>query len=390
MHLAMKRIWDLMPRVLQDSIAVTVDGFAKRTVPAPPQVPHGVELAMFIGPTNYAGQATRWSRALEGNPLIAARSMVCAETNGFGYPADYSVRWRTMTHSRAWQRNLLGVLASQYTHVVFEAAMPVLGGMFGGSIRRQVGALREAGLVVGMVAHGTDARLPSRHRSLEPWSCFANDDWVPVDLFEKEIKSNLELLQEIGAPTFVSTAGLLLDVPGAHLLPVVIEPGRWANAEQILIRERIRIVHAPSNPQPKGTHLIEPVLHRLEQEGLIEYVRLENRAHSDMPAMFASADILLDQFRVGDYGVAACEAMAGGRLVVSHVSEQVRAAVLDSTARELPIIEATIDSLEQTLRDIHENRPRYRKIAAQGPMFVQDVHDGRLSRTVLERNFLFS
>lgn len=390
MHSAVKRIWDLTPRALQDSIAMTVDGIAGRTPPIPPQVPSGVKAALFIGPTNYAGQATRWSRALEENPLVAARSMVCAETNSFGYPADYSVRWRTMTHSRSWQRNLLTTLASQYTHVIFEAEMPVLGGMFGGSIRRQVGALQEAGLVVGMVAHGTDVRLPSRHRSLEPWSYFANDDWVPVDLLEKEIAGNLELLHEIGVPTFVSTAGLLIDVPDAHLLPVVIEPGRWANDGDVLGRERLRIVHAPSNPLPKGTHLIEPVLHRLEQEGLIDYVRLENLTNSEMPAMFASADILLDQFRVGDYGVAACEAMAGGRLVVSHVSEQVRAAVLDSTGHELPIVEATIDSLEQTLRGIHEDRPRYRKIAAQGPGFVEDVHDGRLSRSVLERHFLFS
>ncbi len=40
-----------------------------------------------------------------------------------------------------------------------------------------------------------------------------------------------------------------------------------------------------------------------------------------MPEVYGGADIVLDQFPLGTYGVAACEALVAGRLVVSHVSD---------------------------------------------------------------------
>ena len=108
-----------------------------------------------------------------------------------------------------------------------------------------------------------------------------------------------------------------------------------------------------------------------------------------MPAVYGSADIVLDQFRIGDYGVAACEALAAGRVVVGHVSEHARAHVRHATGRDLPIVEATIDSLEAVLTDIVTHRERFAAVAREGLPFVTGVHDGRFSADVL-RPFLTS
>ena len=107
-----------------------------------------------------------------------------------------------------------------------------------------------------------------------------------------------------------------------------------------------------------------------------------------MPGIYGSSDIVLDQFRLGDYGVAACEAMAAGRLVVSHVSGQVRNAVEKDSGVTLPIVEANIDSLEHVLLHIVANRQHYRDVAEAGPSFVTRVHDGHMARAVLEQHFL--
>ena len=48
-------------------------------------------------------------------------------------------------------------------------------------------------------------------------------------------------------------------------------------------------------------------------------------------------------FRSGDYGVGACETMASGRIVLAHVSEQVRGVVEGEAGMPLPIPETTID-----------------------------------------------
>lgn len=388
MHAAIEKLWKLVPSPVQDLIASALDVFHGVTIPRPPVVPQSVPIRVFIGPANYAGQAYRWGRAAAQNPNIITRCMVSAGNNAFDYPVDYTVRWRTMAHSRRWQRELLETLRTNYTHVMIEAEAPVLGGMFASNLGRQVEAMRSAGLKVAMIVHGTDARLPSRHRELEQWSPYADDSWAPLHVLEATALNNLEMLERIAAPTFVSTAGLLLDLPKAYVLPVVIEPARWQSNEAVLLRPRPRLVHVPSNPLLKGTLHIDPMLNRLHDEGVIEYVRVFGSAHADMPSLIRSADIVLDQFRLGEYGVAACESMAAGRLVVSHVSDQVRTYAEAQAALELPIVEATIDTLEVVLRDVLDRREHYREIAARGPAFVRHSHDGRLAREVLEQHFL--
>jgi len=137
----------------------------------------------------------------------------------------------------------------------------------------------------------------------------------------------------------------------------------------------------------KGTELVEPTLQRLHHEGLIEYRRLTTVPHDQMVAAYRDADIVLDQFSLGVYGVAACEAMAAGRVVVSHVNRFSRDAVLTSTDRNLPIVQARAHELEAVLRGLLEDREAARAAAARGPDFVGAVHDGRRSAQVL-RPFL--
>jgi hypothetical protein len=343
---------------------------------------------MLVGPVNYAGQGYRWSRAVEDSGVVSARNFVHVENNILQYKADYLVSWRSWEHSRAWQKDMIDTLGRDYTHVLIEACFPVLGGMFKGDMRRQVALMQDAGLKVGIVGHGTDVRLPSTHMQDDPWSFFHNDIWVPADLLEPAVAANLELIADLDVPTFVSTAGLLLDIPSAHFLGVVVDPRKWANDEPLLVRDRIKVVHAPTNPNLKGTPQIAPIARRLHDEGLIEYVELKGIPNDEMPRVFADADVVLDQFRTNDYGVGACETMAAGRIVLAHVSQRVRDEVERNAGMPLPIVETTIDTLEETLRDIVARRDHYRAIAANGPEFVRRLHDGTFSREVLMRHFL--
>lgn len=390
MNPTLEKIWKLLPKFAQDFIASTVDRAAGNQIPAPASCDQRKTFRVFIAPANYAGQGYRWARALEQNENVSARNMVYAEINPFGYDVDYPVRWRTVTHSRKWQREQLETLTKNFTHLIIEAEFPPLGGMFGGNVLKQVQALRAGGVNVAMVCHGSDIRLPSRHKELEQWSPFVNDDWVPVEKLEKVMLKNRQLLDEIQAPTFVSTPGLLLDVPYAHLLPVVIDSSRWATSQPALQRTRLKVVHIPSNPLVKGTAEISEALIRLHNEEVIDYIQVSGVTHDEMPTIFADCDVVLDQFRLGDYGVAACEAMAAGRLVVSHVSNQARHLIREETGLALPIVEANIDNIELVLRDIALHPENYSEIAAQGPTFIAGVHSGSFSRSVLERNFLFA
>ncbi len=389
MRAALQKAWEALPRPVQDALAMTVDRVTRAPYPELPIADPDADVRLFIAPVNYAGQAYQWSRAAERNPRTSGRNGGYAETNPFGYPIDYPVRWRTMTHSRRWQREQLDALATRFTHVIVEAAMPVLGGRHGGDVLAQIRELQGRGLKIAMLAHGTDARLPSRHREQVPWSPFVDDSWVPVDVHEEEVRKNLDLMEAVGGPVFVSTPGLLVDLPTAHLLPIVVDPDPWRSDLEPLTREVPRVVHVPSNPLIKGTAEIREAMNRLHEEGLIEYAELGNRTHAEMPAAFGEADIVLDQFRIGDYGVGSCEAMASGRVVVSHVTDQARGVVAQRMGVDLPIVEADLETLEDVVRGIVADRDRYRAVARRGPEFVRRVHDGEMSRAVLEREFLY-
>lgn len=388
MHPAAERLWHLVPKAAQDAIASSVDRARGVTPPETPVPDLSKPYRVLIGPVNYAGQGNLWARALEASGLVSAKNYVHSENNPLGYPADFTMSWRTAEHSRAWQRDMVATLSKHYTHVFFEACMPVLGGLFDGDIGRQVELLESRGLTVGMIGHGNEIRLPSAHVAREPWSQFRDGVWEHVEVIEPVAAGNIALLERLRRPTFVSTAGLLEDVPAAQFLGVIVDPDRWANDKPLLVRDRPKVVHAPTNPKLKGTTHIAPVARRLHEEGLIEYVELEGIPHSEMPAVFTDADVVLDQFRVGDYGVAACEAMAAGRVVLAHISEQVRAEVERQAGMPLPIPETTLDNIEDVLRDIAANRDRYREIAASGPAFVRRLHDGEFSRTVLMQDFI--
>jgi hypothetical protein len=129
-----------------------------------PGQPEGRELALFVGPTNYAGQGHAWARAVEAaRPGARAVSCAIADYNLRGFPADQEVALEQLNDDPAWQRRQFERLAKDFTHVLIEAFRPVLGGLFGRDPFAEADRLAERGLRVAMIAHGTDVRIPSVH-----------------------------------------------------------------------------------------------------------------------------------------------------------------------------------------------------------------------------------
>jgi hypothetical protein len=102
-----------------------------------------------------------------------------------------------------------------------------------------------------------------------------------------------------------------------------------------------------------------------------------------MPEVISHADVVLDQFRLGSYGVAACEAMSSGKTVVGHVLPEVREVVFQQTKLELPIVEATPDTLMDVILSLSENRQLLKQKSHEGVSFISKVHNGTLSSKTL-------
>jgi len=383
-------------RALPDAVERNPDGLISRLAyhlygrdaraPEPTAAPPG-DPRLLVGPANYAGQGREWARALEREYAgLGARCMAVAVPGAHAFPADTTVPFPVYRHSRAWQEREREAVISGFDHVLVESMRPLFGSLYP-SISDEIAALRDAGISIALMAHGTDFRSPARHIAAHRWSPFADDP--RSSRLQQIADRNAAVAQASGVPVFVSTPDLLDDLPDAIWCPVVVDLDRWsAGTAPFTGTGAPLVVHIPTSPHAKGTHLVEPALQRLHDRGVIEYRRLEGIPSSAVPEALGAADIVLDQFRVGSYGVAACEAMALGRTVVGHVAPRVREHVATTTGLELPIIEADPESLERVLEQIIEDREGSAARAKSGRPFVQAVHSGSMSARALWRGWL--
>ncbi|WP_052492765.1 hypothetical protein [Leucobacter komagatae] len=340
---------------------------------------------MLIAPANSAGQGFAWARALERvRPGTVVTSMqFVSEVEPYSFEVDQSVLRGFGAHSKAWQRAQFRA-AIEYKAVLVESAMPPFGGMLRNDATQQIEALRNEGVRVGLLFHGSDIRDPELHLASEPLSYFAADPDFTLQMRNRVLRSRA-LINTVCAPLFVSTPDLLTELPSALWLPVVVDVEEWASGTAPPLSDSAIpvVLHIPSSSVVKGTALIEPVLRQLDKAGKIQYRSASGIPHAQVRDLVRGADIVVDQVRGGPYGVAACEAMAAGRVVVAHVPDIVRSRVAELTGSELPIVEAAPDTLIDVLEDLLEDRATARRIAGEGTQFVRHWHDGRESGRVL-------
>lgn len=343
-------------------------------------------IRVYLGPLNYAGQGYLWARALRENltDVDAVNAAVIAPRTSLNFAGDIAVPLRVYRGSDAWRAEQEEYLQT-FTHAIAESGRSLLGERVASDPFDELAQLRSSGVKTAVLLHGTDIRLPSRHRTTHPNSPFA--DAARFAGAERRVQQLHDRLDAFDGPVFVSTPDLLADLPRALWCPVVVDPRVWETDARPLTRTTPRVIHVPSRSSVKGTELVEPAVRALEAEGLITYRRIEGVAPSALPGLVADADIVLDQFAIGSYGVAACEAMAAGRVVVGDVAQPVRDVVTQLSGTELPIVQSRADEIETALRGIVADRETFAAKARRGAEFVGELHSGRASAAQFAKAF---
>lgn len=331
---------------------------------------------LLIARANFASQGYYWARAAETLPDVSAVNLA------FGWAAsvaqiqpDVAVSSNVGRHSHVWARRQREAILRGFTHVLYEAERPLLSALYGGDLVAEITDLRNHGIRVAMVSHGSDTRIPSRHVQLEPYSPFTEALGGMTANLETSTRLNHEALDALALPTYVSTPDLLLYRPEATWLPTLTDPHRWEGLPLPALGSRTPVVvHVPSRSALKGTSAISPAMRRLADEGIIEYVEAERIPYENMPAMIARADIVIDQVRMALYGIASVEAMLAGRVVVAQVGAHIRDYLARTTGWDLPIVEANPDTIYDVVKSIATDPAAYRTHAEQGRQFSRAIH----------------
>lgn len=335
-------------------------------------------LRLIIGPANFAGQGYAWARAAE-LAIEGLRAESLTRTVGnFNFPIDDSVSPYAYTTGR-WKLRENERILNSFTHVLVEAGRPITGYLHGRNVDGEIKVFTRAGLSCAVVSHGSDTRIPSNHVQKYSASPFNDAPIDIIDTLENRAKQLVAIYSKLDVPVFVSTPDLLDDLPNGIWLPVVVNRAQW-DSEYVATTGKLKVLYAPSKSWIKGGPKVDEVLEGMSERRLIDYLRITSVPADDMPTLVKSADIVIDQFAIGAYGAMAVQAMAAGKVVIGHVAPWVRKRI----PGEVPIVESTVDQLEDVVSRFTSDESAREEIGIQGKQFVSKFHDGSYSGSVLK------
>lgn len=228
-------------------------------------------------------------------------------------------------------------ITTSYTHLLIDGAERLFGGVLGDDVAAEAAVLRRNGLTVGMVVHHDDPQHIAASTGFD-------------------------------GPVFVVRPDLLGTLAPATWLPMAIDTDEeWmATAPSFDGCRPLRVLWAAEPARDLTGQSAEAALEALAAAGVIERVGNHQPAGDEH---IAAADIVVDQ----DYGATAIKAMAAGRVVIGHVRPDVRARI----GGDLPIVEASPDSLAEVIRELAQDSEKARRLSEAGRIFATAWHDGR-------------
>lgn len=271
--------------------------------------------------------------------------------NKFGYPANYSFRLSE------WGTEALTNFLSDRADVFHIYSRPLsfswanIGEDSGSDLVR----LRAAGKTLVWSMRGSEARLHSRFRALSPFHYVDDNPEDIIDRIPEDAqKWWIQFAEEVSDVVTVPDNELKSYVPNAQIVPRAIDVSllEFVGVHQ---RRRPLIVHAPTQPVIKGTSHVRRALRQLHAEGYeFEYRQVEGMPHTQALEIFREADIVIDQLRIGYYGVLAAEAMALGKIVVSFIRDDL-VSDLSNVSTGMPLVNASPVTLVDRLRELLED-----------------------------------
>jgi hypothetical protein len=155
--------------------------------------------------------------------------------------------------------------------------------------------------------------------------------------------------------------------------PTGLEPLPWRT------ERRLRIVHAPTNREAKGSGHILAALERLKRKypESVEVLLVENVSREQAVELYREADLAIDQILIGWYGGFAVEAMWLGRPVIARIAEADLHFLPADMARDVrnTIINADPDTIDAVLERCMEDRAWLLERAHASLEYVRRWHD---------------
>ncbi len=205
---------------------------------------------------------------------------------------------------------------------------------------------------------------------------------LPYRFDEQGQRAYRDLVCGVCDGVFVVDPELQCYVPDALIVPRAIDLDTLDNAATEEGKGVPVVVHAPSRDITKGTKHVVAAVEQLRRDGYaFEFHLVEDMPHEEAMALYGKATIIVDQLRIGWYGVFAVEGMALGKCVISYVGSHLR----HYLPYPSPLVSANPENITQVLRYLLDNPEEAAAYGKRGREFVERYHDARVvAKTLMQ------
>ncbi|WP_028988221.1 glycosyltransferase [Thermicanus aegyptius] len=216
---------------------------------------------------------------------------------------------------------------------------------------------------------GNDVRFHDQARRNNPY--VYTGDSPSNETIHKQLASISRYIREAIVQDYEVYAYVAPYYEKVHVLPIALDMRGLAPHYPDPSNICPLILHAPTNPEFKGTKIIEAALDRLKQEGYsFAYRRIERMNHQAALAEYEKADIVIDQVLCGSYGLFSAEAMALGKPVVAYIRED----LVSQFPADLPVVNANPDTLYGKVKELLEQPALRLRLGMRGRAYADRVH----------------
>lgn len=163
------------------------------------------------------------------------------------------------------------------------------------------------------------------------------------------------------------------------IVPLRMNVNRFEPVFPVEEKEKICIVHAPSDYISKGSKYVITAIEKLKDKYDIDFILVEKKTQQEAFEIYKKADIIVDQLFAQTYGVFAIEAMSMGKPVVGWITDEIRA----TFPKTMPIVSATIENIADVLEYLIKDGKKRRELGIAGRKYVEEYHDYRKIAQVL-------
>jgi glycosyltransferase involved in cell wall biosynthesis len=359
---------------------------------------------VFQGPIYSAGQPANYAIALRQHG-VEALSCALQSTSKYGFTADLNLEGLAIIKklpataaefNRFFDFLELNVALSDFTTFHFHARSFIYGKNIESSFCLLDALwLSKQGKKVFFHFRGSEGRLPSVFNRLSEFSWGNTLKHASPGELEKATASLPFNFSESAQRVFAQRAFAYADdvfvvdpelqtyVPNSRIVPRVVDQKLFVKGQETYSKlvgrsgvrkapgAEFRVLHAPSRSVTKGTDYVVAAVESLQSRfPNLTLDVLEGVSNHEVIDRLQKADLVIDQLRIGWYGVFAAEAMALCRPVVCFI----RPDLLHQFPPRSPIIFSDPNNLARTLDDAISGRIDLDSFATRGYTFAQALH----------------